>query len=33
MATDDKLDTVICHGYAKFVAELYCGLEGEKLYT
>ena len=32
VATDEKFDTVIYNGYGEFVAELYSGLEGEKLF-
>ncbi len=32
VATDQKFDTVIYNGYGEFVAELYSGLEDEKLF-
>ena len=32
VATDQKFDTVIYNGYGEFVADLYSGLEGEKLF-
>ena len=32
VATDGKFDAMIYNGYTEFVAELYSGLESEKLF-
>ena len=32
LGTDDKVPTLLYNGYGEYVAELYAGLEGERLF-